>query len=317
MISVIVPVYNPGDHLMKCLDSIARQTFSNLQVLLVNDGSTDGSADICRQYAANDSRFKVIDQMNAGASSARNKGLRQAIGSYVSFVDSDDWLEAEMYELLLSAFKAWPVEVVSCEYYIAYPDREAVHRLGEGSYGLFRRDEHYGRIIGGMAPFIWNKLFSRDVLKGVWFNERVARGEDTLFTEEILFKAKAIYCDDRPLYHYVQSRQSVCRGSFRRSQLSVMEYVEESLALWSKNDPKRVAKKRSTFAELLITVYFDMYVDGGEWLADMQRLHTEYRKLFGAWWWNRSVSLKCKTKLLVFYAAPRLFSVLHKRLHEL
>ena len=115
LISVIIPVYNVEEYIRTCLDSISSQTYSNLEIILVDDGSTDKSPGICDEYQERDSRFRVIHKKNGGQSSARNEALDIAKGEYVSFVDSDDWLESDMYEVLINVINETGANIVACE----------------------------------------------------------------------------------------------------------------------------------------------------------------------------------------------------------
>ncbi len=113
MISVIVPVYNVEEYLEECLESIRQQTFTDIEVILVNDGSTDGSREICEQYCEKDSRFRLINQENQGQSVARNRGVKESVGQYIMFVDSDDVINTSVLEVLLPYMKM-DVDIVEC-----------------------------------------------------------------------------------------------------------------------------------------------------------------------------------------------------------
>ena len=117
LLSIIVPVYNVKSYLKKCVESIINQTYTNLQIILVDDGSTDGSQDICDEFAQRDSRIVVIHKENGGLSTARNVGMDRAKGAYIAFVDSDDWLEPNMYEALISQLEKHEADIVACSFY--------------------------------------------------------------------------------------------------------------------------------------------------------------------------------------------------------
>lgn len=114
LISIIVPVYNVEPYVSKCLESILRQTYQNIEIIIIDDGSTDGGSDICDAYAHKDKRIKVIHQSNEGVSGARNVGLRIAKGEFIGFVDSDDWIEADMYEYLLQNIQQQDADIAIC-----------------------------------------------------------------------------------------------------------------------------------------------------------------------------------------------------------
>ena len=122
LISIIVPIYNSENYIKKCLDSILAQTYSNLEVILIDDGSTDNSYNICKDYQKKDNRIVLLQQKNAGVSRARNHGLEVAKGEYIGFVDSDDYIEPEMYEILLNSIIESNSKIAICNYYYENED---------------------------------------------------------------------------------------------------------------------------------------------------------------------------------------------------
>ena len=144
-ISVIVPVYKAEDVLMKCVESILTQTYTNLEVILVDDGSPDHSGAICDQYVKKDSRVKVIHKKNGGVSSARNYGLNIATGDYCTFVDSDDYIDPTMYENMMKKAKQFDCDVVMCDCVKEYGDRGEVytHEIRSGYYNRKQLEEEY------------------------------------------------------------------------------------------------------------------------------------------------------------------------------
>jgi len=116
LLSVIVPIYNVDRYLKKCLDSLLNQTYTNLEIILINDGSTDSSYEICKQYAGKDPRFRLINKENGGLGQARNVGLENANGDIYAFVDSDDWIDIRMFEKMISAMEEYNADIVQCNY---------------------------------------------------------------------------------------------------------------------------------------------------------------------------------------------------------
>ena len=137
-ISVVVPVYNAERFLHKCVDSILSQSFSDLELILVDDGSPDNSGAICDDYARQDSRVKVIHQRNSGVSVARNRGIQEASGDYIGFVDSDDWIDSEMYAVLYQTAKKEHTDIVMCDSMTVYDDgrkvQDTISSLSENSH---------------------------------------------------------------------------------------------------------------------------------------------------------------------------------------
>lgn len=210
MISVIVPIYNTAPYLRKCLDSICNQTYSNLQIILVDDGSSDGSEVICDEYANADDRVLVIHQKNSGVSAARNRALKQAKGEWVSFVDSDDWLELNMYEELLNLSRNYDAQLLECDIYDEGIDKHSYRDiwccLKKGPFLVFEGNERYFYALS-YTPVLWNKLISMNVIKNQEFSLTCRYGEDTLFLSEAVLNASRIACTRKPLYHYRSDRQ--------------------------------------------------------------------------------------------------------------
>jgi len=207
-ISLIVPVYKVEPYLRKCVDSILAQTYKNLEVILVDDGSPDNCGAICDEYAARDGRIIVIHQKNGGISAARNAGLDIASGDYVGFVDSDDWIEPDMYEYLLSGALEEKAHIVICGHYLDFPHRsleQSFHRrqLLKPSQAMEALLED--RLI---RSYVWDKLFSRALFDGVRFPVGL-NYEDVATTHKTFEAAEAVLCLPQPKYHYLQRSDGI------------------------------------------------------------------------------------------------------------
>lgn len=208
-ITVIVTVYNIRDYLPKAVDSILAQTYQNLEILLVDDGSTDGSGEICDAYAQKDPRVRVIHQPNGGAYSARNTGLSEAAGDYITYVDGDDWIDPGMYETLLSALKEQDADLAVCRYRWVYADRTvdlstSMTAVLEGQELLAKyleEDEKWQ-----IQTAVWNKLFKRSILGELRFPKSIY--EDMYFTIRLLNQSRRSVYLDQAFYNYVCDRGS-------------------------------------------------------------------------------------------------------------
>lgn len=203
-VSVIVPVYNAERWLEACIDSILAQTFTDFELLLVNDGSCDGSGDICRRYASLDGRIRFFDTPNRGVSAARNLALDNARGEYVVFVDADDYVLPD--HLALLSARAADDTMVVCNFSeqrgdrtIAAPMRDCCVEGREASLAVFAEQFRYRWL-----NLVWNKIFSRAVIErhGLRFNEGLCYGEDTVFAIEYGARMDNISIDSRPTYIY-------------------------------------------------------------------------------------------------------------------
>ena len=321
LISIIIPVYNSGEYLQTCLDSIVGQTYKNLEIILIDDGSTDGSAEVCDDYAQKDSRIICIHQSNGGVSKARNRGLEIARGAYIHFPDSDDYLDLDTYEYLLNLMNQHQCQVVNFEHFITYPDREIAHKFNKERYGIFSPEGAHKQLMNGVQ-FCCNKLFARELIIGkkdeehLFFREDIYRGEDTLFAAYAIERAEKVWFDSRPLYHYVQSEESATRGEFRPSQLSFCKLYDAYEPLYKNKYPHIWNDFLLFMQEGNIMIYFDMwmnkadYQDEKKWLFQICK---QKKKLLNF----QGCSFKRKSKIILFTLAPNLFCVLHKVLHKI
>lgn len=267
-ISVIIPVYNSIGYLEKCLDSVLTQTYKNLEILCIDDGSTDKSGDICDQYAQQDNRILVIHQSNHGESHARNVGLSRASGDFITFIDCDDFIEDNMYENMINIALSKDVDIVACGYNMDYPDEiikmtnkfpvdESVLCRDKFLEYVYHRD-FYKNVTG----YIWNKLFKREVLcskgKEVLFDENLLLGGDVLFFAEAALNSDKFIYTDQNFYHYVQRLESGSHSedeNYRMDGLKayqktievcekggvspdVIEYIERFLVFWAQVNAK-------------------------------------------------------------------------------
>ena len=224
LISIIIPVYNSGLFIAKCLNSLINQTYTNIEIICINDGSLDNSLDVLKKYQKKDKRVKIIDKENAGVSAARNDGLKFASGEYITFVDADDWLEENAIEILYNTLKREKVDVVRGNYYVnySYDDNKFLDtgNLAElGNLKISTNDKNFDslvidRLLDGRLPcFIWLLLIKKSVLKDIFFKEDIKYMEDTIFYNELMNKINSIYFLDKPLYHYFNNLDSCTRSS--------------------------------------------------------------------------------------------------------
>lgn len=216
-ISIIVPVYNAERYLRACVDSILRQSYTDLEVILVDDGSKDTSPLICDEYAAQDQRVRVIHQKNAGVAAARNAGLDAASGAYIAFVDSDDYIDPEMYEQMLGRALVHDCEVVMCDCLKERSDRTQIytHDIREGYYSRRQLEEEYFEHLLMMPnveypPTIsnWVLLFrnKQDLPR---YAEGIRYSEDLLFGAQLMYQAQSFYyMKGCCYYHYRMNPQS-------------------------------------------------------------------------------------------------------------
>lgn len=246
-ISVIVPVYNTRKELPKCIKSICDQTYRNLEIICIDDGSTDGSSQILDEFKEQDNRIKVVHKENGGESSARNTGLKMASGEYIAFCDCDDWIERDMYEVLARELDSGSIDMVGGSWYKEtdllsqeikneLPVNEQVFAREELLNYLYRRDSYRG------FAYMWNKLYKREILKDkqgklLLFCEELRLGGDVLYLAEIALNVKYAKYIDRAFYHYYQRNESGChtkdvcklRDWLRAYEMVLQRFEEEHI----------------------------------------------------------------------------------------
>lgn len=226
LVSIIVPVYNAGAYLRPCLESIRRQSWENIEVLLINDGSTDGSLTVCEEFEAADPRFKVITQPNSGVSAARNRGLAAAKGKYIQFVDGDDKLTPDATELLAAAAEKKGADLVVAHFYRVVGERHAQRGHIKKECYLNRAD-YAEQMRKAPANYyygvLWNKLYHRSILERqeMRFDESMNWCEDFIFNLEYLRHCRLIAAIPRPVYYYYKRE-----GSLVTSHISLRRTVE-------------------------------------------------------------------------------------------
>lgn len=225
LISVIVPIYNVEKYLARCIDSIVNQTYKNLEIILVDDGSPDSCPQMCDDYAKKDSRIKVVHKKNGGLSDARNAGMAVATGEYISFIDSDDWIETSMFELLLNNIFQYDCEI-SCGGIMM------VWENGGKKEPLFPIDKTV--VIKGTKEAIldliqkkhiiqpvWNKLYKKSVIKDVPFPVGKIN-EDEYWSWKAVSRANGVVCSETVVYNYLQRNNSIMHSD-KYNPLFVLE----------------------------------------------------------------------------------------------
>lgn len=242
LISMIVPVFNAKPYLKRCVDSLRKQTHTELEILLVDDGSADGSAELCDNLTLEDSRIRVFHQKNAGVSAARNTGLEMAEGDFVSFVDADDWIEEDMLSHLLLLLEKEQADVAVCGFYECDSFEEAfIHSVlrpaaegaggqpAEGVQTVPAQEYLLSHVLHGDTR-CWSKLYSRAAIGEARFRESLTIGEDMLFFMDLLPHLSRIAVTDYKGYFYFSNEQGAMAAPFRESYLDQITCWQEARA---------------------------------------------------------------------------------------
>lgn len=233
-ISIIVPIYNGEKKLRKCVDSILNQTYKNIEIILINDGSTDNTLNICNEYKNKNKSVMVINQKNSGVSIARNNGIKIATGEYIGFVDSDDYIEKNMYEIMYKNMIDDKVNIVACNLIYETIDKKIVKEFNHNDYIINRNEYPYEIYYNqAMQGYVCNKLYKKNLFntKEELFKKNITILEDDLFNFQLFKNNKKIkvkFINDK-LYHYVLNNQSASSSIFNIKKLSYLDVREEEI----------------------------------------------------------------------------------------
>ena len=260
LISVIVPVYNVQDYLKNCIESILHQSYTNIELILINDGSQDNSPKICDEFKENDRRAIVVHKENGGQSSARNVGLKTATGNFVCFVDSDDWINSNnFFEIIVSVFLKNNVDIV--EYDFSSFDSKTnvpanlIKAKTENKLYRENREETLGRIIKKGLFAVWPRVYKKDILSNLTFNENKV-AEDVYYTLSIFQnQVDSIYIK-QPFYNYRPNFNGVSRGIYTKNHfesIRASEYLVKQME--EKEDAELRIMAYEHFLKKLLTHY--------------------------------------------------------------
>ena len=236
LISVIVPVYNVEKYLNRCVDSIINQTYKNLEIILVDDGSPDNCGRICDEYAKKDSRIKVIHKENSGVSSARNKGIDIAKGKWISFIDSDDWIEEDYFKLMLSSAKENDADIVLCGYKRIWKNNIEEIKI-RNKKDFLNSKEYLIQVLNPQTGFGFchMKLIDKKCINKIRMNENLIVAEDAMFNIQIAEKINKAVLVNKALYNYRFNENSVVKkynnnyaSNYLESMKKIKEYIIEN-----------------------------------------------------------------------------------------
>lgn len=238
LISIITPIYNSEKYLAKCIDSIRKQSHKNIEIILINDGSTDSSIDICKKYKREDNRIILIDKDNGGAAQARNEGLKIASGDYISFVDSDDCIEYNFISQLLINIEKYNADISVCNYFFDYGNQK-LFVTDKPNFRKYNNIDAIKDILldnSVLEDILCNKLFKRYLF--TQNNILLPEGEiyeDTRTIYKLLYYARVIVFSNRPLYYYLQRPNSVMNHSANIRNLLVQLDIPKETEKWLEN----------------------------------------------------------------------------------
>lgn len=238
-VSLIIPLYNAEKYIRRCLDSAMQQTFSDMEIIVVNDGSEDSSLEICREYEKMDSRFHVIDKENTGVSDSRNRAIDLAQGEYLQFLDSDDWLAPDATESLVYAAKKYDCDLVIADFYrvdgAVFTEKQHIRERG-----LLTREQYAEYMMQEPADFyygvLWNKLYRHSIIKDyqIRMNLELRWCEDFLFNLSYIRHAKRFTAIQTPIYYYMKRKGSIVSSDWKKANAVLLKFqlLKEYKALY-------------------------------------------------------------------------------------
>lgn len=303
-ISVIIPVYNGEEYINQCVESVLNQSYHNIEVLLVDDGSRDKSGKICEEYQRKDIRVKVIHKNNEGVSSARNEGLKRCKGEYVAFVDSDDYVEKDYLECLYQKLRENNADIAACNFSYVFKDgRKQEENQLKSKCMLLNDDLNYCQ--NSFLYYIWGKIFKKEMLKDLSFDTRLSVAEDSLFVAEVIKKSGKLYYEQEPLYMYRMNPNSVMHEKD-------IKKLETQLIAWEKISALQNADSTAYWSARMQYLKGCRRVAAEIWLSENRNfekiriLKNEVGKYIGTIWKVKD-SLIQKITLLLFYCTPHIY----------
>ncbi len=239
LISVVVPVYNVEEYLEKCVKSIINQTYRNLEVILVDDGATDHSGELCDKYAAMDARIRVVHKKNGGLSDARNAGIDVATGEYLAFVDSDDFIHPKMYETMVKIMEKEQAEMAICKIAHVKDDAAINHSLSipvtskKLVSGKDLQNMYFDNKYAQMVVVAWNKIYKREYFEEIRYPKGKIH-EDEYTTYKITYPCSRISLIDAPFYYYV-TRDTSIMGSFNEKRFDLLKSYMERMQYFAEH----------------------------------------------------------------------------------
>lgn len=314
-ISIIVPVYNVEKYLNKCILSILEQSFTNFELILIDDGSKDNSGRICDGYRGRDSRIKVIHQENLGLSSARNVGLEASEGKYVTFIDSDDFIHPNMLEVLHSNILEKNADISICNYDLVYKNMEVPKEFGHNKITVYTNIEGVKRIVEKSETSMiitCGKLYRRSLFCEIRYPVGKYH-EDEFVTYKLLYKSTKIVTTSAKLYYYLQRSNSITGSAFSIKRLEKLEALEEAIMFFKNQNNKELAYLAEFRYLLNIQIaYYRVKYEVNYNKGIMDKLKIQYNRKFNEFADVNMKSIPIIKRMLLrfFYIAPNIYCVL-------
>ena len=314
LVSIIVPVYNAEQYIGRCISCVLDQTYRNIELILVDDGSSDKSAYIIDEESGKDKRIVVIHKSNGGASDARNMGLSMCRGSYICFVDADDIIDPEYVMTMLSIAKEYDCDIVQCDYK-KVNNRDIIFTRGDNKISVVSSTDMLNRIYSKSnvdTIVLWNKLFKKSVIADIRFPVGIMF-EDEVFCPRVIYNASRIAITNSTLYYYYHNNNSVMNMEYSKKKLDIFTALKLRMDFYCKCGLKDLYEK--DLYKYMNKLLQNIYLVKKSQIADKSSIK---RRLIGDYWgkYRESLSvswpLRRKIALLVWGIFPGSYSFFRK-----
>ena len=319
-ISVVVPVFNSEKYLKKCIDSIINQTYKNIEIILINDGSSDKSEEICNSYLKIYKNIKLINQSNSGVSVARNNGLKSSTGDYVLFVDSDDWLEKDMLEIMVKEIDNFDIDIVRCEYFVeSNPVLEDKYFKKLYFKNVEIRNNNY--LIENITnyninPAVWMMLIKRELAVKHKFTSNIGYGEDLIYSLDLLLDSKKTKIIPYAFYHYRLSYNSASRNPAKYTRnienlIKLHTYIKDILTKNGINNNR--IEKNSIKAYYYLIIWYEYLkfnasvLDENGFIEELKKIRNSDEYVFYLKKFGKNSNLKLNRRLIIWFFDNKLY----------
>lgn len=311
LISIVIPVYNVEKYLSRCIESVINQTYKNLDIILVDDGSTDNSGMICDEYANRDKRIRVIHKINVGLSSARNTGIEKCKGKYITFIDSDDWIELDFIEYMYEPFKTKNVDISISRLIVSYQNKnnKIINRKSKTYPQLWISDKNIA-----IEMLLYRKVFTNSACgklykKLIFDNIKFPVGriyEDFAILYKIIDLCNCICIQEKSGYHYFVRDGSILNSKFKKKDLDLIDFSSKMINDISYKYPKCIKAAKARFLETNLELFIKLILSNNykDYLNEFETFSHNIRKNMRYVLLNLNITYQLRLRLVVFLINP-------------
>lgn len=311
-ISIIIPIFNCSEYIERCVNSLINQTYENIEILLIDDGSTDNSYLVCLGLAKRDSRIRLFQQKNRGVSSARNYGISKSTGEYIAFVDSDDWVDEDYCLTLINGFKGG-VQLSVIGNQQVNDESQVNYEKKDDEYSIITNQKAYKMIFNdkNFFGFPWNKLYLKSIINKIGerpFNEKIYACEDTLFNALYLKECTQIAYNESKLYFYYQRCNSATKKEeFNKRKLTVFDSLDQIEKIYLEDSKDNLVYLYTFYLYNYYLIKILAYHTKVKFKFDKKRLKNKYKTIMK----SSLISFKEKLEISIRYFFPKLNDNMH------